>query len=295
MTKKLQLAVLIGSMVFGLAGCVTEPPAPTPAPIQFNYRVDNAKANGIVQVFDLNGNTVVQIRDVNPKTTHFYDVKNSEIAVKVIGENVVLTGLHPSFTVSTSTAASRVIRLTALPEIPSTLAIVAPIQVEAATPATAAAETDAKLVADIARIRKEISELKAMLAESTKPQPASSLPQTREIPTSERAASPEVIRIVFKDNSQTFEPSDEESARVVALAFRAKSVSICGYTDSPRSTATAVALARGRATAAQKFLIAKGIDRAKITVDFEAAGKFVADNRTKAGRDANRRVEINLS
>lgn len=292
MTKKLQLAVLIGSIVFGLAGCVTAPPAPSP--IQFNYRVDNAKANGIVQVFDLNGNTVVQIRDINPKATHFYDAKNGEIPVKVIGENVVLSGLHATFTVSTSTAASRVIRLTALPEAPAPVSLVPPAAVQGAGPASAAAEPDAKLVADIARIRKEISELKAMLAEPTK-QPASSLPQMREIPASEKAQPPEVIRIAFKDNSQTFEPSDEESLRVVSMANRAKLVAICGYTDSPRSTATAIALARGRAAAAQKFLISKGIDRAKITVDFEAAGKFVADNRTKAGRDANRRVEINLS
>ncbi len=295
MTKKLQLAVLMGSIVFGLAGCVTAPPAPAPSPIQFNYRVDNAKANGIVQVFDLNGNTVVQIRDINPKATQFYDATNGVIPVKIIGENVVLTGLHATFTVSTSTAASRVIRLTALPETPAPLAIVAPAAARGAIPASAEAEPDAKLVADIARIRKEISELKAMLAESTKPRPASSLPQVRESPASVRAVPAEVIRIVFKDNSQTFEPSEEESVRVVALANRAKWVTICGYTDSPRSTATAVALARGRATAAQRFLIAKGIDRAKITVEFEAAGKFVADNRTKAGRDANRRVEINLS
>lgn len=279
-------------MVFGLAGCVTAPPAPSP--IQFNYRVDNAKANGIVQVFDLNGNTVVQIRDINPKATHFYDAKNGEIPFKVIGENVVLSGLHATFTVSTSTAASRVIRLTALPESPAPLAIVQPAVGQGAIPSSAVGEPDAKLVADIARIRKEISELKAMLAESTKP-PASSLPQMREIPTSEKVQPPEVIRIVFKDNSQTFEPSEEEILRVVSMAHRAKLVSICGYTDSPRSSATAIALARGRAAAAQKFLISRGIDRAKITVDFEAAGKFVADNRTKAGKDANRRVEINLS
>ena len=103
--KNLKLTLLTYAMVAVLTGCNTSAPSTA---IGFNYSVDNGKANGIVQVFDLSGNTVVQVRDLNPKTTQFLDGKNSPIAFKVVGENVVLAGMHSLFTVSTSMAASRI-------------------------------------------------------------------------------------------------------------------------------------------------------------------------------------------
>jgi outer membrane protein OmpA-like peptidoglycan-associated protein len=35
-----------------------------------------------------------------------------------------------------------------------------------------------------------------------------------------------------------------------------------------------------------------GVSAAKIVVGFDGAGKFIAENRSPAGRAANRRVEI---
>ena len=58
--KKLKLAFVTCSIAAMMAACST--PAPT-AVIGFNYEIDNAKANGIVQVFDLSGNTVVSLSE----------------------------------------------------------------------------------------------------------------------------------------------------------------------------------------------------------------------------------------
>lgn len=84
--KKLKIGLFVGVALAlgGGAGCMSTPPSP----IGFNYQVDNGQANRIVQVFDLSGNTVVQIRNVDTKATRFYSAQNVEIPFKVMGENV---------------------------------------------------------------------------------------------------------------------------------------------------------------------------------------------------------------
>lgn len=269
-----------------MSACMT--PTPT-AVIGFNYAVDNAKANGIVQVFDLGGNTVVHVRDMNPKTTQFLDVKNSPIPFKVVGENAVLTGMHSSFTVSTTSAASRVLRKADAPTA-APVAATAPAPKAKLQPAD---ESDAAIVAEIARMRKELAELKKILAAAAARDATPSAPTVAVTSVGEGdRAEPSVVIVSFPNNSRQFNPAQEQRTKLLALARASESISVYGFTDSEFATAGSTALAKARAEAAKRYLVSMGVSASKIVVGFHGAGKFIAENQSSAGRAANRRVEI---
>jgi outer membrane protein OmpA-like peptidoglycan-associated protein len=293
--SKLGMIVAVALAGLGIGACTTTPPSP----IAFNYQVDNGQANRIVQVFDLSGNTVVQIRNLDPKTTHFYNAQNTEIPHKIMGENVVLNGLQSSFTVSSTHAASRVVRTSPLPVavVPSASAGQINGAAPALRPVSADAVPDEKLLAEIARIKGEIAELKRKIAASESPavSPLLTVAQPPQPAPAEPAPQAEVVRVTFKDNSQHFQPPREIRARLVEMARQASTVEVRGFTDSVQPSATSEALAKGRADAAKRFLVRRGVDGRKIRVEYESAGKFATDNSTVEGRAANRRVEIRTS
>jgi outer membrane protein OmpA-like peptidoglycan-associated protein len=288
--KKLKHALLTCATAAMLAACTT--PSPT-AIIGFNYEVDNAKANGIVQVFDLSGNTVVQVRGMNPRTTQFLDVKNVPIHYKVVGESAVLSGMHDSFTVSTSAAASRVRRKQTAPGSEGIALAVAPA---APTPADAlnrTAEPEGAIVAEIARIREELAELKAILAAASARDAAPTVPALAVSNTGKSEnVEPSVVIVSFPNNSRQFAPAQEQRTKLLALSHTAEQISVRGFTDSEVQTQGSVALAKARAEAAKRYLVSMGVSAAKIVVGFDGAGNFIAENSSSAGRAANRRVEI---
>lgn len=295
--KRLKIGLVVGVALAaaGVAGCMSTPPSP----IAFNYQVDNGQANRIVQVFDLSGNTVVQIRNVDPKATRFYNAQNVEIPFKVMGENVVLTGLQQSFTVSSSRAASRVVRTApttgAGAPAPTYAAPVTAVPVQAAAP-TAQQVSDEKLLAEIARIKTELVELKRMLAAAERPSVGSNMHvAAAPAPASTTATEAEVVRVSFADNSLYFAPTHAVRVQLVELAKSAKTVEVRGFTDSAQPTPTSEALAKGRAAAAKRFLVRNGVDGKKVRIEFEPAGKFATENLTIEGKAANRRVEIRAS
>jgi outer membrane protein OmpA-like peptidoglycan-associated protein len=285
--KKLKLALLVCTTVGMLTACST--PAPT-AIIGFNYEIDNAKANGIVQVFDLSGNTVVQVRDINPKTTQILDARNVPIQFKVLGENAVLNGMHESFTVSTAAAASRVRRKQTAP---SAEPVVVPSVVPPAAKQQSASESDAAIVAEIARMRKELSELKAMLAAAPARDTAPSAPLATVADGGKGTdAEPSVVIVSFANNSRQFNPAHDQRGKLMALSQAAEHISVRGFTDSEFATPGSMALAKARAEAAKRYLVSMGVSAAKIVVQFDGAGKFIAENSSPAGKAANRRVEV---
>jgi outer membrane protein OmpA-like peptidoglycan-associated protein len=295
--KRMKIGLVVGAVLatLGIGGCMSTPPLP----IGFNYQVDNRQANRIVQVFDLSGNTVVQIRNVDAKTTRFYNSHNVEIPYKIVGENVVFNGLQTSFTVSSRRAASRVVRTAPVPGegTSSNLAQAAPVAAAAAGPAKAAAGEqtgDEQVLAEIARMKKELAELKEMLAATELPganSPAT-LVQSAPAPAEPQA---EVVRVSFANNSQSFAPPREVGAYLVEMAKSAKTVEVRGFTDSAQASATSQALAKGRAAAAKRFLVRHGVDASKVRVEYEPAGKFATENLTIEGKATNRRVEIRAS
>jgi outer membrane protein OmpA-like peptidoglycan-associated protein len=288
---KIGLAFGVALAVSGVAGCGSTPPSP----IGLNYQVDNGQANRIVQVFDLSGNTVVHIRNVDPRATHFYDAQNAKIPFKVIGENVVLNGLYQSFTVSSSRAASRVVRTAPVLGGSAPAPIYAgPVTGVAASgiPKSAPPASGEKLLAEIGRMRAELAELKKMLATAELPSAGAHVAAAQ---AHARTTETEVVRVSFADNSMFFSPPHEIRVQLVELARAAKTVEVRGFTDSIQPTPTSKALAKGRAAAAKRFLVRNGIDGRKVTIRFEPAGKFATENHTTEGKAANRRVEIRAS
>jgi outer membrane protein OmpA-like peptidoglycan-associated protein len=226
---------------------------------------------------------------LNPKATHFLDAKNAPIAFKVMGENVVLTGRHASFTVSTAAAASRVIRK---PTAPLPEPVTVTVATATGTKQLSTADSNETIEAEIRRVRKELGELKAMLAAAAAARDAG--PAAPIVATAEQArqAEAQVVIVSFANNSRQFSPAQEQKSQLLALSQSAESISIRGFTDSDFPTPGSVALARARAEAAKRYLVSMGVTARKIVVGYDGSGKFIAENRTAAGRAANRRVEI---
>lgn len=69
---------------------------------------------------------------------------------------------------------------------------------------------------------------------------------------------------------------------------------VMGHTDSDASEAYNMKLSERRANAAADYLVAKGIKRERLKVEFYGESKPVASNATKDGKLLNRRVDLDL-
>ena len=67
---------------------------------------------------------------------------------------------------------------------------------------------------------------------------------------------------------------------------------LIGYTDNTGSEKTNLKLSLARAEIVKKYLVKKGVATNRITTKGEGIANPIADNKTKAGRAQNRRVEI---
>jgi OOP family OmpA-OmpF porin len=69
---------------------------------------------------------------------------------------------------------------------------------------------------------------------------------------------------------------------------------IVGHTDSTGSRDTNVELSERRAEAVRKYLVDKGLDASRLQVRGAGPDEPIGDNKTKAGRAQNRRIEFKL-
>jgi outer membrane protein OmpA-like peptidoglycan-associated protein len=266
------------------SGCVSYGgPAPLPEALSFNYVFDGPKPSEVVQIFGLGADTVVQLRDARDHKLVFLDDGNAEIPFRVVGQNIVLQGRPNTFTLLGPGQVAKVMKrgYVSPPE-----RVVVSTGKEVRTAGTPSPE-DAAVLKEINRIRKEIADLKTLMAAAQEP---SNSGRNAEQPT-----VLDVLRVSFPDNSATFEPKAETRRALVDSAKSSKRIFIRGFTDSTTATPKATQLAIARAQAAKSFLIDRGIDQSKIEVGAEASGGFIADNKSKEGRGANRRVEISFS
>lgn len=72
----------------------------------------------------------------------------------------------------------------------------------------------------------------------------------------------------------------------------ATTVRIIGYTDSTGSDAINNPLSVNRAASTRDYLVARGVESNRISIDGRGSHDPIADNGTEAGRARNRRVEI---
>ena len=103
--------------------------------------------------------------------------------------------------------------------------------------------------------------------------------------------------ILFDVNKATIKP---QSATVlnqivdVLNQYKNSKFSIEGYTDISGKRAKNQKLSEDRAYSVKAYLIEKGIDESRLTAKGFGPDKPIASNKTKKGRELNRRVEINL-
>lgn len=103
----------------------------------------------------------------------------------------------------------------------------------------------------------------------------------------------------FPENKATLDANAQALVARIASAWPAvalERLTITGHADaSETSPANAQALSERRAAAVKAAFVANGVDPARIRVAGQGARHPLGDDRTAAGRDRNRRVEIEVS
>jgi len=95
------------------------------------------------------------------------------------------------------------------------------------------------------------------------------------------------------DIRQASYPEVEEFARFLKENPHYKA-EIVGHTDSIGKKAYNMTLSQGRANSVKEALIKEGIDASRLKSHGRGELEPIADNRTKEGRQANRRIEVKL-
>jgi outer membrane protein OmpA-like peptidoglycan-associated protein len=103
--------------------------------------------------------------------------------------------------------------------------------------------------------------------------------------------------ITFATDSAEITPSFYAPLNNLASSFKqfqGNSIEIVGYTDSTGSRQHNMALAQRRAQSVSGYLLAQGIDAARLSSRGAGPDQPIADNASAEGRAQNRRVEVSL-
>jgi outer membrane protein OmpA-like peptidoglycan-associated protein len=114
------------------------------------------------------------------------------------------------------------------------------------------------------------------------------------LPAGQQAQANSVFTVRFEFGStRVVIPADRATA-LVEHARAAPLVLLRGRTDGASDVPAESRIARARAAAVRDYLVAAGVDPARIRATYQPAGDHVADNASAGGRGLNRRVEIEL-
>ena len=103
--------------------------------------------------------------------------------------------------------------------------------------------------------------------------------------------------ILFDTGKASFRKETDEVLQAMVAIFKEyprANFDIGGHTDSVGSSSMNQALSERRANAVRDYLIANGIDADRLTATGYGEDQPIANNRTRAGRKENRRVEVKL-
>ncbi len=104
--------------------------------------------------------------------------------------------------------------------------------------------------------------------------------------------------ILFVTGKYTLQTSSFKGLNDVAKIMNENpgmSLAIDGHTDNVGSDEMNQTLSDNRAAAVKKYLVSKGVDESRITATGHGELVPIADNKTSAGRQQNRRSELTLS
>jgi outer membrane protein OmpA-like peptidoglycan-associated protein len=85
-----------------------------------------------------------------------------------------------------------------------------------------------------------------------------------------------------------------DGAVAVLKEFQKLPLTVEGHTSSEGKREKNMELSKARAEAVKAYFVSKGIDAGRITAVGYGPDKPVADNKTKAGKEANRRIEFRI-
>jgi outer membrane protein OmpA-like peptidoglycan-associated protein len=104
--------------------------------------------------------------------------------------------------------------------------------------------------------------------------------------------------VYFDSGKATIKPVSFELLDDVAAILQrnpqVKKVVIEGHTDSTGAAEVNRRLSQARADAVKAYLVEKGVEAARLETAGFGPDRPIADNKTRAGRDKNRRVEFNV-
>lgn len=101
--------------------------------------------------------------------------------------------------------------------------------------------------------------------------------------------------ITFDVNKTTIKPESENTLRKALktlTTYTDISVEIAGHTDSDGSEKSNQKLSQGRADSVKDWLVRQGVDANRISTVGYGEDKPVGDNKTKEGKQKNRRIEF---
>ena len=104
--------------------------------------------------------------------------------------------------------------------------------------------------------------------------------------------------ILFDTGKATFKKETDQVLQAMVAIFKEypkADFAIQGHTDSVGSKSSNQALSERRANAVRDYLIANGISAARLTAAGFGEDNPIANNKTRAGRKENRRVEVKLT
>lgn len=138
----------------------------------------------------------------------------------------------------------------------------------------------------------ELTATKAELHRRDMQQAFSKLAMTK---TTDRGLIVTLPGIFFDTGKSMLKPGAKSTLNKIAAQLKkdeAARVSVEGHTDSVGGTAANEALSEKRAAAVRDFLVTAGIDADHITSSGKGEAEPVATNKSAAGRQQNRRVEL---
>lgn len=103
-----------------------------------------------------------------------------------------------------------------------------------------------------------------------------------------------VFTIHFRFGSTHVSIPAEMLAAMTGEARQAPLIVLRGRTDGANDSPAESRVARERAAAVRAYLVAAGVDPARIRATHQASGDHVADNTAVSGRAMNRRVEVEM-
>jgi len=126
------------------------------------------------------------------------------------------------------------------------------------------------------------------------------VPEERGCPPSKVKVTAEKIEILeqvhFETGKAVIRPESFDLLRNVASVLKAhpeiEQIEVQGHTDNRGGQASNMRLSQKRAEAVRAFLIQEGVEASRLTAKGYGPTRPVADNKTEAGRAANRRVEF---